>query len=246
MSTDEKKCFTMAAVFQKNIFLQFKILFIMKKSGFLLIIAAMLVFGSCSKYHNTTDLTGQGETQGYSWTDLGLPSGTLWATCNVGATKPEDYGYYFAWGLTEDMKEWPGDDYYEYTDTVYDADGILKPNCDAATVKWGSEWHTPTKVQFTELINTCKFKWAERKGQEGYLVTGPSGNSIFLPAAGGLFDEEGVIHINRFCIYWTSKLEDSMLPYNVLAWVFTADFYDWSVASRERQVGYSIRPVCQH
>ncbi len=217
----------------------------MKKLGTLMVAVTMLVLGSCNKYHDTTDITGQGETQGYSWTDLGLPSGTLWATCNIGAGVPEDCGYYFAWGLTNDMKEWPGYNYYEYTDTMYDAEGILKPECDAATAKWGSEWHIPTKVQFSELINNCKFKWAERKDQEGYLVTGRNGNSIFLPAAGGFFDEDGVELTNRYCNYWSSSLENSALPYNVLAWVFTADFYDWSVASRERQVGYSIRPVCQ-
>lgn len=216
----------------------------MKKLETLLAIVLMFSVSACNKYHDSTKLTSQGETQGYAWADLGLPSGTLWATCNMGAAEPEGRGYYYGWGMTTDLKEWPGDNYYEYTDTMYNNEGILKPECDAATVNWGNEWHTPTKVQFTELINNCTFKWVERKGQEGYLITGRNGNKIFLPAA-GFFTEEGVIHNNRYCEYWSSSLEDSSLPYNVLAWTFNADFYDWNMQTHERQNAQNIRPVCQ-
>ena len=123
------------------------------------------------------------------YVDLGLPSGTLWATCNVGANSPEEDGDYFAWGETE-----PKDYYYwntykwsngEYNITKYssqvDNKTELDPEDDAAYVNWGPEWRMPTKEQLQELIEKCTWTYTTLNGVNGQLVTGPNGNSIFLP-----------------------------------------------------------------
>lgn len=120
--------------------------------------------------------------------DLGLPSGTKWACCNVGASKPEDYGGYYAWGETEEKS-------YYFWSTYMHCDGtwntchnisneISGTSYDVAHVKWGNSWCMPTKVQQAELRRFCKWVWTSRNGVNGYLFTGPNGGQIFLPAAG--------------------------------------------------------------
>lgn len=135
------------------------------------------------------------------WVDLGLPSGTLWATRNVGADRPEDYGDYFAWGETtpKDVYNW---NTYKWTYTDSNGHmGFSKYNCgdyvgmvdnkteldledDAAYVNWGPWWCMPTKVQQDELHMKCNWTRTTQNGVNGYLVTGPNGNKLFLPAAG--------------------------------------------------------------
>ena len=135
----------------------------------------------------------------HDYVDLGLPSGTLWATCNVGASSPEEYGDYFAWGETEPKDTY---DWWTYFDTEddgstfkkYNNDGGLTellPEDDAATVNWGSGWQMPSLDQIDELIN-CNYtttEWTTLNGVNGRKVTSRSnGNSIFLPAAGDRYD----------------------------------------------------------
>ncbi len=139
----------------------------------------------------------------HEYVDFGLPSGTLWATCNVGASKPEEYGDYFAWGETE-----PKSDYswstYKYFKGTYDAMTMtkyctdsgwgtvdnkteLEPSDDAATVNWGSNWQMPSEKQFNELFNSgyTTTTWTTMNGKYGWKITSKSnGDSIFLPAAG--------------------------------------------------------------
>ena len=113
---------------------------------------------------------------GYEWVDLGLS--VLWATCNVGASSPSDYGNYYAWGETD-------------TKLIY-AKGISRtmpdisgdPKYDAVTANWGGGWRMPTEEEFSELVGRCDWEWTSQGGRNGYKVTGPNGNSIFLPAAG--------------------------------------------------------------
>ena len=146
------------------------------------------------------------------YVDLGLPSGTKWAACNLGATKPEEYGDYYAWGETEGKTSFSWGNYtwmqkgkanwkyitkYTFDDGKtqciwYDADKkfigdgktTLEPKDDAATAKLGSRWRMPTPDDFRELIDKCNWEWAELNGVKGYKVTGTNGNFIFLPAAG--------------------------------------------------------------
>lgn len=162
--------------------------------------------------------TGDGEndviplgSEGPESVDLGLPSGTLWATCNVGASSPQDIGLYFAWGETEGHGNDVTDGYsfswenykwgnstselltlfskYNFKpetglDGYIDGKFILDPEDDAAYVNWGSEWRTPSKAQFDELKEKCTWTQTMVQGVDGYEVTGPSGNSIFLPVTG--------------------------------------------------------------
>ena len=137
----------------------------------------------------------------HDWVDLGLPSGTLWATCNVGANSPEEYGDYFAWGETEPKNyyywntyKWCKGSYNTLTKycslSNYGYNGFtdgkteLDPEDDAAYVNWGSSWRMPTLEQQQELVEYCTWTWTQQNGVNGQLVIGPNGDTIFLPAAG--------------------------------------------------------------
>ncbi len=144
--------------------------------------------------------------ENHEYVDLGLPSGTLWATCNIGASAPEEYGDYFAWGETDPK------DYYDWstykwcngssktltkycTDSSYGYNGFvdnkteLDPEDDAAYVNWGPSWRMPTSNQYSELCGLCTWEWTQRNGVNGRLVTGPNGKTLFLPAAGMLWND---------------------------------------------------------
>lgn len=142
----------------------------------------------------------------HEWVDLGLPSGTLWATCNVGANAPEEYGNYFAWGETVPKNNYDWSSYrwcYDSDSTMtkyctncsYGYNGFtdgkaeLDPEDDAAYVNWGSQWRMPTAEQRKELGELCSWTWTTRNGVKGRLVTGPNGNSIFIPASGYRLNE---------------------------------------------------------
>ena len=154
--------------------------------------------------------------------DLGLPSGTLWADRNIGASSPEGYGDYFAWGETrpKSVYDWST---YKYckgsgtTLTKYCTDSsngkvdnktVLEAVDDAATANWGKSWRMPTHTEQKELIEKCKWSWTTRNGIKGYKVTGPNGNSIFLPAAGYRYDGS-VSNVGSFGYYWSASLNES-------------------------------------
>lgn len=164
--------------------------------------------------------------QVYEYVDLGLPSGTLWATMNVGANKPEEYGYYFAWGETAPKQVC---DWHTYGFSYYDENGNLKftkynsdinygtvdnktaldPTDDAAYVNWGPSWRMPTLKQLVELVNQSTWKWTTLNGVNGLMITGPNGNSIFLPAGGR--QEGNSIKAEKTCGYfWSRTLSKSM------------------------------------
>ena len=189
-------------------------------------------------------------TPDHEYVDLGLPSGTLWATCNVGANAPEEYGDYFAWGETEpkDVYSWSN---YKWcngshntltkycTESDYgtvDNKVELDPEDDAAYVNWGENWRMPTLDQQTELRTECTWTWTTQNGVNGYLVTGPNGNSLFLPAAGGLYAwlyDEG-----SWGYYWSHTLYCT-LPYGAYGVSFSSDDVGWDF----RYAGHSVRPV---
>lgn len=136
--------------------------------------------------------------QEHEYVDLGLPSGTLWATCNIGANSPEEAGDYFAWGETESYDpnrpyKW-SDDNGEYTKYVYysednslvDNKTILEPEDDAATVNWGDDWRTPSIEEVKELVDFAKgFSIEDINEQKCAKITGPNGNHIIFPLSGG-------------------------------------------------------------
>lgn len=164
-----------------------------------------------------------GYQNGHEWVDLGLPSGTKWATMNVGASFPSDYGSYFAWGETSPKSsyDWSnlkyrisGDSHKNVKFSKYvidskygnvDGKRELELSDDAAYVNWGSGWRMPSKVQQDELQKKCKWTWTTMGGHNGYKVVGPNGNSIFLPAAG--FRRGGSLYCaGSYGYYWSRSL----------------------------------------
>ena len=121
--------------------------------------------------------------------DLGLS--VYWASCNLGASKPEEYGNYYAWGETSPKSDYTTDNYSYYnsstTEYINIGSEISGTEYDAAHVNLGGDWRMPTKDEMQELKSKCTWKWIQISGINGYQVTGPSGKSIFLPAAG--FDD---------------------------------------------------------
>ena len=192
-------------------------------------------------------------TSSYEAVDLGLS--VKWATFNVGATKPEEYGGYYAWGETDEKENYDWSTYKwcngsSTTMTKYctsssygtvDNKTVLDPEDDVAHVKWGSSWRMPTKAEQDELRTNCTWTWTTQNGVKGYKVTGTNGNSIFLPAAGNrngpyLFDS------GSYGYYWSSSLYEG---YSYIAYFlnFNSGFYDWS--GGYRCGGFSVRPVCE-
>lgn len=159
--------------------------------------------------------------------DLGLPSGTLWASCNVGATKPEEYGDYFAWGETKGYKSGKRDfswstykwckgasdkmtkycDYADYGNKGFtDNKKELDLADDAAYVNWGSSWRMPSLEQIKELIDNCYWEWTTLNGVYGHNVTSlKNKNSIFLPAAGNR-GGTSLVSAGSYGGYWSRSL----------------------------------------
>ena len=126
-----------------------------------------------------------GTLNGYAWVDLELPSGLKWATCNVGASSPEGYGNYYAWGETSTKSSYTEDNSTTYGKDMNDIGG--NATYDVARKLWGSSWRLPTQAEFEELLDedNCTREWTTQSGVNGYKVTSKvNGESIFLPAAG--------------------------------------------------------------
>ena len=155
--------------------------------------------------------------------DLGLPSGTLWADRNVGADSPEDYGDHFAWGETKPKTtyDWStykwcnssSDSLTKYcANSTYGYNGFidnkttLEPFDDAATANWGAKWCMPTYDQHSELRRECTWTWTTLRGTKGYKVTGPNGNSIFLPTTGFCYGSN-LYYFDSNAYYWSSSLD---------------------------------------
>lgn len=193
---------------------------------------------------------------------LGLPSGTLWATCNIGANSPEEFGDYFAWGETE-PKEFYGWGNYKWlnlidgqyieltkysTDIEYgmmDGKTVLDPEDDAAYVNWGPSWGMPTKEQFLELITRCGYgKKSTLNGVNGRLFTGPNGNTIFLPAAGVRMNDS-FEYAGSDGYYWSSVLDTSDELGPVFASILEFHSYKFRSECYEeiRIWGLTVRPV---
>ena len=172
--------------------------------------------------------------------DLGLPSGTKWACCNVGAEKPEDYGGYFAWGETSEKSFYTSDNYLDGKGTSYDiGKDIAGTQYDAATANWGSLWVMPNMEQMEELKSNCTSEWTTENGVKGRRFIGPNGASVFLPAAGNRWRDD-LYHAGSYGNYWSSTLYESHTSY---AW--SLYFYSGYVRTYYygRFDGLSVRPV---
>ena len=215
-------------------------------------------YGKIEEFTTDDKPTSNGTLNGYEWVDLGLPSGLKWATCNVGASKPEDYGDYFAWGEVEPKTEYNWNTYKwcngsNDTQTKYCTDSsygtvdnktVLDKEDDAAAVNWGGSWRMPTKEEQEELRNNCSWEWTTQNGVYGHKVTGPNGNSIFLPAAGYRYFSS-LYDAGSDSDYWSSSLYTGS-PYRACRLSFSSNRVGVvRVSDRSRYYGLSVRPVCQ-
>lgn len=191
--------------------------------------------------------------------DLGLS--VKWADLNVGAISPEDYGDYFAWGETEPKEKYNSDNYKHCGESLHhlkkycthttfgivDNKTILDLYDDAAHVKWGSDWRMPTSSEFGELCTKCIWTWTTQAGSNGFKVTGPNGNSIFLPAAGERYDSDP-IKAGSEGNYWASSLASppgGLSPDRARGLNFFKEHHVDFSNGFWRTNGYSVRPVCK-
>ena len=166
--------------------------------------------------------------------DLGLPSGTLWADRNVGASSPEGYGDYFRFGETTPFTE--NSPEYVYNNINESIAGTDK---DVATTILGKKFRMPTFEQIKELIELCLRQWTQVNGVNGIKVTGPNSNSIFLPAAGCRYYSGGSLNIvGSYGYYWSASPCSSYIGHNLS---FYSDYWGWSYSNRA--FGFSVRPV---
>lgn len=182
-------------------------------------------------------------TSQYKKVDLGLS--VCWAEHNVGASSPEKYGDHFAWGETEPKSNYTEETYkyYDKTKKTYIDIGedISGTKYDVARAQWGGNWRMPRLEEIKELINKCSWQWTELKGIKGYKVTGPNGNSIFLPAAGYCYGTE-VYYRGSNGYYWSDTLYAWYL-YHAYNLNFCSVRHDWDYNNRFN--GRTVRPVTE-
>ena len=227
----------------------------MKKSLLTWALAAFALTGA------GTQASAQTAPEDVQAVDLGLPSGIRWASCNVGATTPEGYGYYFAWGETESKKDYSWETYkyanvgefYHHKFTKYCTDAssgdngfidnktVLEPEDDAATANWGDVWRMPTDAEWTELREQCTWTWTAQNGMNGYQVASKTnGNSIFLPAAGFRDGNAAPYVAGRRGYYGSSSLLENSSDD---VWIVTFNHEKVERDNDKRNKGLSVRPV---
>ncbi len=193
------------------------------------------------------------------WVDLGLPSGLLWAECNLGATKPEEYGDYYAWGetSTKEVYTW---ETYKYCTAVdeegwvktlskYNTDSrygtpdnltTLQPSDDVATQKLGDGARMPTETEWYELLDNTTSEWTTVNGVYGRRLTAANGKSLFFPAAGLRYGSE-LHYTGEVGYFWSSSLNAGS-PYYAWYFGFSSGYRD--VLYVDRRYGFSVRAVC--
>lgn len=193
---------------------------------------------SLAKSRSVSVSNPDGHINGHGYVNLGLPSGLKWATCNVGASSPSDYGSYFAWGETTTKSSYTEENSRTYNVDLGDISG--DPNYDAARANWGSTWRMPTKSEFEELLNKCKWTWTTSGGKKGYKIVGPNGNSIFFPSA-GCRSGTSLLYAGAIGVCWSATPHsDSGIACGLY---FGSSDHDmnWFV----RCIGQSVRPVSE-
>lgn len=244
----------------------------MKKNIYLLV-TLFACFVGCKENDSVEENVTMPDFNGHEYVDLGITYNgkTLyWATCNVGASSPEEYGNYYAWGETtpKELYDWSTykwaagqshteNDLCKYTVADRNTDGcwydggnfigdgkrILDPEDDAATANWGGSWRMPTGQEVSLLYNECSWTWTMLNGVPGVNVMGRNGNSIFLPSA-GYRDIDGLRGEKESGHFFTSELSPySLFVYRIDAWKYHDP--QLGIQSIYRYLGFSIRPVCQ-
>lgn len=180
----------------------------------------------------------------HEFIDLGLS--VNWATFNIGTTKysPQSPGDYFAWGETVGRREFVQNYYLEPKQGHYYEGklSVLESCDDAATVLWDKDWRLPTKEEFQELIDKCKWEWTRSYSHWGYNVTGPNGNSIFLPAGGMMRRKTEYVNYESGLYYWTSSCKFDDPEREPKAWSFTSNS-DEPDKSKDRHMIISLTPL---
>ena len=175
--------------------------------------------------------------------DLGLPSGTKWACCNVGASEPFDFGGYYAWGETKEKWNFSWDNYAHCdgsSETCHDLGAdIAGTEYDVAHVKMGGSWRMPNYDQIDELFKNCSFTWISMNGNYGHKVTGPNGKWIFLPAAGCYNKDYNVMGEGIRGFYWSSTPQSHPATANELYLVSGRAGWYWNL----KYAGLSVRPI---
>ena len=189
-----------------------------------------------------------GYINGHEYVDLGLPSGLKWATCNVGASTPEDYGNHYAWGETGTKTSYLHSNSLTFSNTltelrnagIIDGSDRLMLSHDAARVNWGGTWRMPTKAECEELKDKCSWTWTTHNSVNGYKVTGPNGRSIFLPAGGGRLGMS-LYDVGKDGDYWSSTADyANSYSLNINSYMGVR-LIDWN----DRNYGRSVRPVSE-
>ena len=186
---------------------------------------------------------------GHEFVDLGLS--VKWATCNIGANKPEEYGNYYAWGETETKREYTSSNSLFYNKSnewllehnVIDNEGNLNSAYDPAIQYWSSPWRMPTLIEMGELVKWCEWKWVEINGVGGFKVTGPNGNTIFLPASGWYHSSGEPECVNERSEYWTSTVVKDNSSARPLFFMKPDTFWASGGHSVQRFRGLCVRPV---
>ncbi len=226
----------------------------------MLTVMLMMVFAAgCNKPDEPNPGDDQGnELNGHEYVDLGLPSGTLWATCNIGADTVEEFGDYFAWGETElkELYDWKSYKYgrfiherYELnkycTDSAFGLNGfvdslaLLELDDDVARACWGGGWRMPTIEEWDEMFQNTSSVWTTQNGVNGWLFTASNGNSLFLPAAGYYWN--GDLNAADLGVYWSVTLNEEY-PYR--AWGFHFNSFQCHLCgSSDRNRGQTVRAV---
>jgi hypothetical protein len=218
--------------------------------------------GGNNNGQNDSIVDHSGTLNGHDYVDLGLPSGTLWATCNVGANIPENYGNYYAWGEVVPKTNYTWNTYKYCNDgnsnqltkyCIYSGYGcndfvdsltILQIEDDAATANWGIGWYTPTYDQWRELTMNISGTWTTQNDVHGFLFTSGNGSSLFLPAT-GVGMSSGPLSIDRAGYYWSSSLDtgaDNMTSDKAWRFFFNEHFVS-GIWYEPRMSGLTIRAV---
>lgn len=207
---------------------------------------AVTTFGEKPKYPNYYSVNG------HKFVNLGLPSGLLWAQSNIGAAFSSDDGDYYAWGETETKTDYSWNTYKWGSDDnnlskynwSLDRKSTLDSDDDVATVKWGDGCRLPSYDDFEELQRKCDWTWEDDyNGAKGYLVTGPNGNTIFLPIS-GYYKNDVLTNYGKCAYYWSKSV-----GYNGSSYALNfANGYlrTYDTTSLDRCYGTSVRPVAEY
>lgn len=207
----------------------------MKRICFLLIVCVLAVHSVEAQKRRKSK---SNFVNGHEYVDLGLS--VKWATCNIGASSPSDFGNYYAWGELQPKEDYLEKNCFTYRKRVFKISGDEK--YDAARVHWGGTWRLPTKREIKELIKKCKWELTIQNGKKGYRIIGPNGNYIFLPAGGFRYGSY-LYFENEFGFFW-GDMTDMNVPENAYCMAF-GEYEEppfragWVL----RQYGRNIRPV---